>query len=200
MIEAVLFGLFTCCMMLDQWTVVSTNTTSKCIHLSCFILLFSCNLSHHHLTLVSFSHSGIDRLKGEYHSIRGDVNEVFGGKDGRFRVDWFVPTPAQFPGSLASDIFGYRKTQDGDEDDDNQGIMMMERRSIDTMASGVAGGRPGSSPMVSRERLDGNWSVERVAVGDWQDGGGNGGVAGGEAIVEEAEDDRSKLLRTGIGV
>ena len=28
-IEAVLFGLFTCCMMLDQWTVVSTNTTSK---------------------------------------------------------------------------------------------------------------------------------------------------------------------------
>jgi hypothetical protein len=28
-IEAILFGLFTCCMMLDQWTVVSTNTTSK---------------------------------------------------------------------------------------------------------------------------------------------------------------------------
>lgn len=33
-IEAILFGLFTCCMMLDQWTVVSTNTTSKtCTHL-----------------------------------------------------------------------------------------------------------------------------------------------------------------------
>jgi uncharacterized membrane protein (Fun14 family) len=31
-IEAILFGLFTCCMMLDQWTVVSTNTTSKTWH------------------------------------------------------------------------------------------------------------------------------------------------------------------------
>ena len=34
--------------------------------------------------------------------------QVFGGKDGRFRADWFVPYPAQFPGSMTSDIMGYR--------------------------------------------------------------------------------------------
>jgi hypothetical protein len=103
--------------------------------------------------------AGIDRLKGEYHAIRQDINEVsrvklfppgllplvldihpslsppsfcgtgprdlvaasahaqyppnpslqvFGGKDGRFRFDWFFPVPVKFPRSVASDILGYR--------------------------------------------------------------------------------------------
>jgi hypothetical protein len=137
-IEAVLFGLFTCCMMLDQYTVVSTNTTS------------------------------IDRLKGEYHGLNHDVNEVFGGKDGRFRLDWFLPVPAAFPSSLASDILGYR-LDDADagarDRDEEEGILMVDRRrSLDrggdaavAMAAGggglASGGAVGvSSSVVSRER------------------------------------------------
>lgn len=105
-IEAILFGLFTCCMMLDQWTVVSTNTTA------------------------------IDRLKGQFHAIKSDVNEVFGGKDGRrLRLHWFVPVPAIFPGTSASDILGYRvegefldEEEEAREADEETGIMMLERR------------------------------------------------------------------------
>ena len=79
------------------------------------------------------------------------------------------------------------------QDTDAQGVMMVERQSIDAMSVGT-GGRAAGSPIVSRERLDGNWSVERVDVGEWR-GSGNAG----EAIVDE-DDDRSKLLRSGIGV
>mmetsp|Transcript_12560 Transcript_12560/g.42464 ORF Transcript_12560/g.42464 Transcript_12560/m.42464 type:complete len:348 (-) Transcript_12560:46-1089(-) len=47
--EALLFGLFTMCMMCDQYAVVMENRTQ------------------------------IDRLKGEKHDVDHDVNEVFGG-------------------------------------------------------------------------------------------------------------------------
>lgn len=133
-IEAVLFGLFTCCMMLDQYTVVSTNTTA------------------------------IDRLKGEYHQVvashRHDVNEVFGGKDGRFRLDWFLPVPAAFPSSIASDLLGYRTHTHEEEleegrraqGDEEEGILMLDR------GDGVRGGpvsSGGTISAVSRERLRG---------------------------------------------
>lgn len=120
--EAVLFGLFTCCMMLDQWTVVSTNTTA------------------------------IDRLKGQYHAVptsvgRADVNEVFGGKEGRrIRWHWLWPSAAHFPGSVSSDLLGYR-VEDGEgmaleegrseealdaeecrEADEEAGILLLDRR------------------------------------------------------------------------
>lgn len=126
-IEAVLFGLFTCCMMLDQYTVVSTNTTA------------------------------IDRLKGEYHKLSRaathEVNEVFGGKDRRFRLDWFLPVPVAFPRSLAFEILGYRLLDQHDHDHEaahghgrhheEEGILMVDRdrrRSLDHVGSaGVAG-------------------------------------------------------------
>lgn len=90
-------------MMLDQYTVVSTNTTS------------------------------IDRLKGEYHKLsraaQHEVNEVFGGKDRRFRLDWFLPVPAVFPRSLAFEILGYRvDDESGRALDEEEGILMVDRR------------------------------------------------------------------------
>lgn len=132
-IEAVLFGLFTCCMMLDQYTVVSTNTTA------------------------------IDRLKGEYHKLSRaatrEVNEVFGGKDRRFRLDWFLPVPAAFPRSLAFEILGYRVDDEtGRALDEEEGILMVDRRrSLDrggdvaTMGGAVAaaGGGVVKSPLLA---------------------------------------------------
>jgi hypothetical protein len=49
-------------------------------------------------------------------------------------------------------------------------------------------GKPSPS-VVSRERLDGNWSVERVEMPSaW--------AGAGEAITDDDADDTSKLLKT----
>lgn len=96
-IESLLFGLFTSCMMVDQWDVVTTNLTH------------------------------IDRLKGETFFMeqyqermnkKGPrVNEVFGiGKTGRllmanaanFRSDWLSPfVRVVFPDSIHDEIMGF---------------------------------------------------------------------------------------------
>ena len=94
-VEALLFGLFTLCMMFDQWDVVMTNLTH------------------------------IDRLKGEdYYNtqmngharnlvkIRQGVNEVFGTgglltRKG-FHVTWLSPFHRVcYPESVRDDILGY---------------------------------------------------------------------------------------------
>ncbi len=89
-VESMLFGMFTCCMMIDQWDVVLTKLTH------------------------------IDRMKGADLLIRdedgdysGGVNEVFGvgrkGKKGAgFRVDWLSPfTKPYFPEDMQDQIYGY---------------------------------------------------------------------------------------------
>ncbi|CAN0122450.1 unnamed protein product, partial [Ectocarpus sp. 8 AP-2014] len=77
-----LFGLFTMCMVCDQWEVVSTNQTQ------------------------------IDRLKGETHSQPSlEINELFGGSSrngGRFRLDFFLPTRVSFPADIWEEVMGYR--------------------------------------------------------------------------------------------
>jgi hypothetical protein len=79
-VEGALFGLFTSCMMLVLWTVVTTYTTQ------------------------------IDRLKGVSDSDSGGagegVNETFGGDRG-CTADWLLPTKVVFPKSLHEDLFGY---------------------------------------------------------------------------------------------
>ena len=88
MVEALLFGLFTSCMMIDQWDVVLTNVTH------------------------------IDRLKGEIgfgfldDQRRKGINEVFGTGKGsnasHFRADWLSPfVRACFPLSLHDEIMGF---------------------------------------------------------------------------------------------
>lgn len=113
-VEALLFGLFTICMMVDQWDVVVTNLTH------------------------------IDRLKGEYHHppphqayynpqnqhaqnlmirSRAGVHEVFGAGGGtltqptttrtsiqrpKFHYTWLSPFhKVCFPDPIRDDIFGY---------------------------------------------------------------------------------------------
>ncbi|KAJ8603598.1 hypothetical protein CTAYLR_004852 [Chrysophaeum taylorii] len=77
---AVLFGLFTACMLCDQWTVLSTNVAK------------------------------IDRLKGDPddQEVSSGVNEIFGGKSHGFRLDWLLPTAPRFPQSVHDDIMGYQ--------------------------------------------------------------------------------------------
>lgn len=82
--------------------------------------------------------------------------------------------------------------------------MMVERRSVDVAGGGGADGHNTASPVVSRERLDGNWSVEKVEVGGvWEaEEDRHRGNGGGEAIVEDEHDsnDRAKLLRPSVKV
>lgn len=86
-VEAILFGLFTACMMMDQSSVVSSKMTH------------------------------IDRLKGgedeaNSSSLAG-VIEVFGlevkrGTDPRFRPDWLSPfAKVCFPPSIRDEIMGF---------------------------------------------------------------------------------------------
>ena len=99
-VEALLFGLFTICMMVDQWDVVMTNLTH------------------------------IDRLKGHgamgghsalISNVRAGINEVFGtGRHSmtsstssaatysRFHYTWLSPLHKTcFPDTVRDDIFGY---------------------------------------------------------------------------------------------
>jgi len=84
-VESMLFGLFTCCMMVDQSDVVMSNMTH------------------------------IDRLKGEViaavERVPG-VMEVFGagrrGARAHFRMDWLSPFgEVMFPPSVRDQILGY---------------------------------------------------------------------------------------------
>lgn len=86
-VESLLFGMFTCCMVIDQWDVVLTNVTH------------------------------IDRLKGEIFMEdvegRSGVHEVFGsgvgkGKKVGFRLDWLSPfAKVCFPEHIEADIMGF---------------------------------------------------------------------------------------------
>jgi len=89
-LEAILFGLFTSCMMLDQWTVVSTNVTS------------------------------IDKLKGARAPVGGEAafNEVCGGRAfPAFRWDYLLPSAVDYPSDLQIDFFGYCQPINGDNND-----------------------------------------------------------------------------------
>lgn len=79
-LESVLFGLFTLCMMGDQYTVISTNQTQ------------------------------IDRLKDEKHEVQIDINEVFGTPISKwFHWSWVYPAAVHFADNkLRECIFGYR--------------------------------------------------------------------------------------------
>jgi len=79
-LESLLFGLFTSCMVIDQFETVSTNLTQ------------------------------IDRMKGEsFNNDLPDVNEVFGGNgiQSGFRLDWLAPIAVKFPASVRDEIYGF---------------------------------------------------------------------------------------------
>lgn len=82
MVESILFGLFTLCMMGDQLSNISTNTTQ------------------------------IDRLKNTFYAQeQTDVDEVFGSHpEALCHYSWFVPEPVKLPSdhSIRSRILGYQ--------------------------------------------------------------------------------------------
>lgn len=87
LVEAVLFGLFTLCMMCDQYSVITTGNTQ------------------------------IDRLKGEESTDNMGIIEVFGGTTNRFSLDWILPVQIWFPASVKSKVLGYAMESElhGDE-------------------------------------------------------------------------------------
>ncbi len=80
LIESILFGLFTLCMMGDQTTVLSTNQTQ------------------------------IDKLKGDFHEGVNGYNEVFGCDSSvKFSCGWLMPYPPVHPDQTTKErILGYR--------------------------------------------------------------------------------------------
>ena len=79
-IVSLLFGMFTCCMILDQWDAITKNV------------------------------SKIDRLKAGRNTIgRGEagleINEIFGTNG--FTLSWLVPSGIQFEGDMEALVMGY---------------------------------------------------------------------------------------------
>jgi hypothetical protein len=94
-IESLLFGLFTLCMIGDQATTVLTNQTQ------------------------------IDRLKHFKHAIEVDVNEVFGSAVTQsFHWSWLTPIAVRFDGVVRNAILGYR-VEACDEESDPLMMTMM---------------------------------------------------------------------------
>lgn len=78
-IEAILFGLFTMCMIGDQWTTISSNQTQ------------------------------IDRLKNTKYQYQEEVNEVCGSPSHvNFSWSWFLPIAVKFSDDLKHRIYGFR--------------------------------------------------------------------------------------------
>eukprot|EP00605_Chrysophyceae_sp_TOSAG23-4_P001194 GSChrysophyteH1.ASY1.ANO1.1303.1 assembled CDS len=80
LVESVLFGLFTLCMMGDQTSVLATNQTQ------------------------------IDKLKGIRNEGVEGFNEVFGCDDDiKFKYEWLLPTRIQYPDTQIKErVLGYR--------------------------------------------------------------------------------------------
>lgn len=82
-IVALLFGLFTLCMLGDQMTSIYTNQTQ------------------------------IDRLKNTKYAQQGEINEVCGSPSHiNFHVSWLWPTPVSFKNlELEDRIYGFRRDE-----------------------------------------------------------------------------------------
>ena len=214
-IEAILFGLFTCCMMLDQWTVVSTNTTA----------IDRLKMGAAAGGFQALQHQQQQQKKGG----KGDVNEVFGGREGRrVRWHWFWPVPAHFPGTTKNDVLGYRvegeekdvgegggKGEGGEEcreADEETGIMLLDRRrrsssegvgvvvKEEQLRSDGMGGREGrrSSSIGGLAPVPSKRTPTQASKGLGGGGGGGGGELSSSASAGVG--DRTALLRGGGSV
>lgn len=87
LLEAIMFGLFTMCMLCDQCSVLTTNETK------------------------------IDRLKGEKHAAPTIVNEIFGSASTKGWLCtyglWLMPFPVVFPGSIKDQVLGFEVPPQG---------------------------------------------------------------------------------------
>ena len=105
-VEALLFGLFTICMMVDQWDVVMTNLT----HID------RLKGAHHHGNGPHFNPNN-QLAQNILYATRRGINEVFGTGSSNpsslptrtgFHATWLSPLhKACFPDSIRDDIFGY---------------------------------------------------------------------------------------------
>lgn len=106
MIEGVLFGLFTLCMIGDQMTVIITNQTQ------------------------------IDRLKNKKFDIQTDVHEVFGTpSQASFAWSWLIPTPTNFPHHVRDIILGFQILDNDYGGGEEEKLLLGKQLSTDSNSS-----------------------------------------------------------------
>jgi hypothetical protein len=77
-VESILFGLFTLCMIGDQWTTISMNQTQ------------------------------IDRLKNKKYEYQNEYNEVCGTPSHiNFQLSWLFPIPVRFAEEIRQKVYGF---------------------------------------------------------------------------------------------
>jgi hypothetical protein len=109
-VEGVLFGLFTLCMLGDQWTTISMNQTQ------------------------------IDRLKNTKYEYQNEMNEVCGSASNiNFHYSWFVPLPVRFSDEWKTKIYGFVCEEKDDEyDDDEVYLKVSGKEGAESGKNGIA--------------------------------------------------------------
>eukprot|EP00617_Octactis_speculum_P028079 CAMPEP_0185753222 /NCGR_PEP_ID=MMETSP1174-20130828/11949_1 /TAXON_ID=35687 /ORGANISM="Dictyocha speculum, Strain CCMP1381" /LENGTH=125 /DNA_ID=CAMNT_0028430963 /DNA_START=103 /DNA_END=480 /DNA_ORIENTATION=+ len=106
-LEAILFGLFTLCMLCDQCNVLTSNETK------------------------------IDRLKGEKHQQPTVVNEIFGSVSDRGRICtclvWLLPFKVSFPRDMRDEVLGFTVTSPKDPEEGNMKPLRLQEQSEGNM-------------------------------------------------------------------
>ena len=139
-IEALLFALFTSCMMADQLYGAMLNQTQ------------------------------IDRMKNEHHESSIEVNEVFGSPaDTRCHLSWIVPFPVKYPTSLKEKLFGYRLRELPRESDDEEGIDEFDGL-ISASNSSVMLTAPEAASALSTAETDVEAALSSIPAGDIETG------------------------------
>ncbi len=124
LVESVLFGLFTLCMMGDQSTVLSTNQTQ------------------------------IDKLKGIHHDGIEGFNEVFGCDDDiKFQYDWLIPTPILYPDINTKDrVLGFRLITNSSMNTNNNNNNSSDDLTVGSISTGRD--RNGSMTLSDKKQTD----------------------------------------------
>lgn len=120
-VESILFGLFTLCMLGDQMSAIASNQTQ------------------------------IDRLKNTKHTYQTEVNEVCGSARAvRFHHSWLYPLPVHFPeGNIRDRVLGYRLLHStgggcGEECENEEFSPLIEGSGTASMSSSHSGANSGS--------------------------------------------------------
>lgn len=166
-VESILFGLFTLCMLGDQLSAISSNQTQ------------------------------IDRLKGTKHNYQLEVNEVCGSpRSVRFQLSWFLPIAVAFPDVIIREkVLGYRLVNNsnssnsgGGSGEDGAGSDEEFNPLLERGAGGSGGGSGGGNGAADG---DGDVEMGNLSSHPLTAGGGTGVVSspGGGYVL------RKKLVR-----
>lgn len=122
LVEAILFGLFTSCMMVDQWDVVTTNLTHIDRLKGDPYLQFATLIPPENTRACLAVHEVFGSGAIAANEVCSSIEKIIQHKAtyGNFRMDWLSPlAKVQFPPNVKDDIMGFCRPMSSDKKNDN---------------------------------------------------------------------------------